>query len=87
MDISSSHKEYRRCCQTSGKKKYTPKSISDPEPGYVTIIGAHGSAFSKELYEPIWEQLYINLKASGVRIRSIWIADTANQGVSGARAQ
>lgn len=28
-------------------KRYTPKSNPDPQPGDVTIIGAHGSGFPK----------------------------------------
>ncbi|KAL2818009.1 hypothetical protein BJX63DRAFT_429341 [Aspergillus granulosus] len=64
-------------------KRYTPKSDLNPQPGDLTIIGAHGTGFPKELYEPIWEELYTRLKDQGIRIRSIWIADTANQGASG----
>ncbi|KAL4919838.1 Alpha/beta hydrolase family-domain-containing protein [Aspergillus aurantiobrunneus] len=60
-------------------KRYTPKSNPSPQPGDLTIIGAHASGFPK----PIWEEIYSNLKRYGVRIRSIWIADTASQGASG----
>lgn len=35
------------------------------------------------MYEPLWEELYQKLKAKGVAIRSIWIADVAHQGQSG----
>ncbi|KAL4977129.1 alpha/beta-hydrolase [Aspergillus desertorum] len=64
-------------------KRYTPRSNPNPQPGDVTIIGAHGSGFPKELYEPIWEEILSRLSAKGIRIRSIWIADTANQSASG----
>ena len=36
----------------------------------------------QELYEPMWDEMYKQLKASGIRIRSIWIADVAHQGQS-----
>ncbi|KAL3461222.1 alpha/beta-hydrolase [Aspergillus heterothallicus] len=64
-------------------KQYTPKSNPIPQPGDVTIIGAHGAAFPKELYEPIWHEIYDGLSQQGIRIRSIWIADTASQSASG----
>lgn len=37
----------------------------------------------QELYEPLWEDLQQLLAERGRRIRSIWIADTSNQGASG----
>jgi hypothetical protein len=92
-------------------KKYAPKSNPNPQPGDLTIIGAHGSGFpkvsslyvsfgpwtanpvhrvprvthikKKELYEPIWEGVLSQLHDKGIRIRSIWIADIANQAASG----
>ncbi|EED13676.1 conserved hypothetical protein [Talaromyces stipitatus ATCC 10500] len=63
-------------------KRYIPKSNPNPRSGDVTIIGAHGSGFPKELYEPIWEEIYSRLDTQGIRIRSIWIADTASQSAS-----
>lgn len=38
---------------------------------------------SKELYEPLWDELHGQLKSKGINIRSIWIADVAHQGESG----
>ncbi|GAM44029.1 hypothetical protein TCE0_060r19321 [Talaromyces pinophilus] len=64
-------------------KRYTPKSNLDPQPGDVTIIGAHGSGFPKEIYEPIWEEIVSRLNARGIRVRSMWIADSASQSASG----
>ncbi|KAI9374498.1 alpha/beta-hydrolase [Aspergillus egyptiacus] len=64
-------------------KQYTPKSNPNPRPGDLTLIGTHGSGFPKELYEPMWEELHTKLSKYGLRIRSIWIADTANQASSG----
>jgi len=37
----------------------------------------------QEMYEPLWEELYSVSKTKGFRIRSIWIADVAQQGASG----
>lgn len=36
----------------------------------------------KELYEPLWIELYGRLKAAGKALRGIWIADSAHQGQS-----
>jgi hypothetical protein len=30
----------------------------------------------------MWDEMYAKLKASGIKIRSIWIADVAHQGQS-----
>ena len=38
---------------------------------------------AQELYEPLWADIYSRMKSAGVSIRSIWIADVANQGASG----
>ncbi|KAL4734074.1 alpha/beta-hydrolase [Aspergillus similis] len=88
--IEASHiREYARATKPSNEvlklvvKQYSPKSNPDPQPGDLTIIGTHGSGYPKELYEPIWEELYYELSSHGIRIRSIWIADTANQNASG----
>ena len=64
-------------------KQYTPKDSSASQPGAVTIIGAHANGFPKELYEPLWEDIYKCLKRRGQAIHSIWIADVAPQGASG----
>ncbi|KAL1306776.1 hypothetical protein AAFC00_005437 [Neodothiora populina] len=64
-------------------KQYTPKDNPHPRKGDLTIIGAHANGFPKELYEPLWDELYAKLKANNIRIRSIWIADAAHQGQSG----
>lgn len=64
-------------------KQYTPKDNRNPQKGDVTIIGSHANGFPKELYEPLWEEVYHEAKSRNVRIRSIWIADTAWQGRSG----
>ncbi|KAJ5360335.1 hypothetical protein N7517_009526 [Penicillium concentricum] len=64
-------------------KRYTPIDNSDPQPGDVTIIGAHGCGLPKELYEPLWEEILGQSKQQGFRIGSIWIADMVNLGASG----
>ncbi|KIV79381.1 hypothetical protein PV11_06944 [Exophiala sideris] len=63
-------------------KQYIPKDNPNPQPGDVTIIGAHANAFPKELYEPLWDDIHARSMKSGFRIRSIWIADVAHQGQS-----
>ena len=37
----------------------------------------------QEVYEPLWEDLYVEAKSRGIRIRSILMADAAWQGQSG----
>ena len=64
-------------------KQYIPTSNPSPKPSDVTIIGAHANGFPKEVYEPMWDDLYQRLQACGRDIRSIWIADIASQGQSG----
>ncbi|KAJ5482669.1 Abhydrolase domain-containing protein mpaH [Penicillium diatomitis] len=64
-------------------KQYIPIDNPNPQPGDVTILGAHANGFPKELYEPLWEEIHARSEASGLRIRSIWMADVAHQGESG----
>ncbi|PGH12355.1 hypothetical protein AJ80_06765 [Polytolypa hystricis UAMH7299] len=64
-------------------KQYVPVDNPNPQPGDITIIGAHANAFPKELYEPLWEEINNRAKAQGFRIRGIWMADVAHQGHSG----
>ncbi|OIW25285.1 alpha/beta-hydrolase [Coniochaeta ligniaria NRRL 30616] len=63
-------------------KQYIPKSNPNPQPGDITVIGAHANGFPKELYEPLWEDLVTSLGKKGIRVRGIWIADVAWQGQS-----
>ncbi|KAI5464623.1 Alpha/beta hydrolase family-domain-containing protein [Mariannaea sp. PMI_226] len=89
--IDAAHvREYHRATSQSQDqilrlhvKQYIPKDNPNPKKGDVTIIGGHANGFPKELYEPLWEELYHEAKARNVNIRSIWIADTAWQGQSG----
>lgn len=62
-------------------KQYIPLDRT-PKEGDVTILAAHASAFPKELYEPLWEDLLKQSEKAGYGIRSIWMADVANQGAS-----
>ncbi|KAH7040661.1 Alpha/beta hydrolase family-domain-containing protein [Microdochium trichocladiopsis] len=64
-------------------KQYTPVDNPEPQPGDVTIIGAHANGFPKELYEALWADLHAAARRHGFRIRGIWIADVTNQGASG----
>ncbi|KAH7411908.1 putative toxin biosynthesis protein [Phaeosphaeria sp. MPI-PUGE-AT-0046c] len=88
--IHASHiREYARATSTSDAplllsvKQYVPFDCTVPEWGDVTFIATHGSGMPKELYEPLFEALYIRSKRLGFKIRSIWIADAVHQGESG----
>ncbi|KAJ5184026.1 Abhydrolase domain-containing protein mpaH [Penicillium capsulatum] len=63
-------------------KQYIPLDNPSPKPGDVTILAAHANGFPKELYEPLWEEIHARSKDTGLRIRSIWMADIAWQGES-----
>lgn len=64
-------------------KQYTPLDQSYTQAGAITIIGTHANGFPKELYEPLWDDLSQALRKQGQTIRGIWIADVAQQGMSG----
>lgn len=65
-------------------KQYTPHDNTKPKHGDITIIAAHANGVGKELYEPLWDELYEYSKRTGsFKIRNIWIADVAFQGASG----
>lgn len=66
-------------------KSYKPKqSLTGPSrlPA-VTIIAGHGNALCKEMYEPLWDDLLVAIRAQGGDIASIWFADNVHQGYSG----
>lgn len=64
--------------------QYTPLDNASPQPGDVTIIAAHANGVPKELYEPLWTELYHASAATrSFRIRGIWMADVSFQGESG----
>ncbi|KAL2808068.1 putative toxin biosynthesis protein [Aspergillus granulosus] len=65
-------------------KQYIP--LDQPSPisdNAVTIIGVPGNGSPKEILEPLWEDLYCQLKKQSVPLRGIWVADVSNQGASG----
>lgn len=65
-------------------KQYQPLDNLAADDGSVTIIGAGGTGFPKEMYEPLWDDILSHSKKSnGFKIRSIWMADMSNQGASG----
>ncbi|KAI0402519.1 prolyl aminopeptidase-like protein [Xylaria palmicola] len=64
-------------------KQYRPVDNPHPQPGDVTVIGAHANGFPKEVYEPLWADLHAASQEHGFRIRGIWVADMAHQGQSG----
>ncbi|EED24284.1 toxin biosynthesis protein, putative [Talaromyces stipitatus ATCC 10500] len=83
-------REYPRATSTSQEgtlylavKQYIPLDNPHPQAGDVTFIAAHANGFSKELYEPLWEDIYAQSQKYGFKIRSIWMADVAHQGQSG----
>jgi hypothetical protein len=83
-------REYARATSTAQDddlvqhvKQYIPRDNRSPQKGDVTLIGAHANGFPKELYEPLWEHFYLELRKQGVRIRQIFMADAAWQGKSG----
>ncbi|KAL8771179.1 MAG: hypothetical protein Q9209_003350 [Squamulea sp. 1 TL-2023] len=63
-------------------KQYTPVNRRKCPDGAITIIAAHANGFPKELYEPFWEELCKSSEKRGLLVRSIWMADVANQGLS-----
>ncbi|EXJ53660.1 uncharacterized protein A1O5_13112 [Cladophialophora psammophila CBS 110553] len=63
-------------------KQYIPHDRKNPMPSDVTFIGAHANGFPKELYEPLFDDLYKKLRSLGRGIRAIWIADLVHQGKS-----
>ncbi|KAI0112432.1 Alpha/beta hydrolase family-domain-containing protein [Nemania sp. FL0031] len=44
-------------------KQYIPKDNPSPQPGDVTILGAHANGFPKELYEALWQDLHAKSKS------------------------
>ena len=65
-------------------KQYTPLNNLKPRVGDITIVAAHSNGYTKELYEPLWDDLLRQSnKTDSFRIRSIWIADVSNSGASG----
>ena len=65
-------------------KQYIPLDNRHPIPGDLTIIACHGSGLAKELYEPLWDEIYkISKSSKAFSIRAIWAVDIAQQGESG----
>lgn len=64
--------------------QYVPLDNPSPQPGDITLIAAHANGIGKELYEPLWDELYrASAQTGSFRIRGIWIADVSFQGESG----
>lgn len=65
-------------------KQYISLDRPSPIPdNAVTIIGSPGNGTPKETYEPLWQDLYVELNRRGIPLRAIWVADMSNQGASG----
>ncbi|KAJ5291897.1 hypothetical protein N7478_001148 [Penicillium angulare] len=83
-DYPNSTKESQETVLQIAIKQYIPLDLPMPIPdNAVTIIGAPGNGTPKELYEPLWEDLYAELKQKQIPVRGIWVADISNQGASG----
>ncbi|KAJ9604895.1 hypothetical protein H2200_010284 [Cladophialophora chaetospira] len=66
-------------------KRYIPRYTDSANDG-ITILACPGLGLNKELYEPLWDELFNYSVENGTfRIRSIWIADFATQGASGVK--
>lgn len=65
-------------------KQYIPKNNINPQRGDITIVGFHANGYNKEIYEPLWDDLLLQLSTTteGIRIRGIWMTDVASQGQS-----
>ncbi|CAG8961238.1 hypothetical protein HYFRA_00013294 [Hymenoscyphus fraxineus] len=61
-------------------KEYIPLNNIEAEEGSITIIAAHANGFPKEISEQLFEEI---IQSCPNKIRGIWIADCANQGLSG----
>ncbi|KAE8412643.1 hypothetical protein BDV36DRAFT_300686 [Aspergillus pseudocaelatus] len=84
-------REYPKATTTSQEdplsiiaKQYVPWDNLDPCPGAISIISAHANGIPKEVYEPLWVEIYQSAKRAGLQLRGIWIADATHQGASGA---
>lgn len=62
--------------------RYTPLEPVDPSALNITIIGAAANGLTKELFEPLWDDLYRHLQRLGIGIHGVWIADQVHQGES-----
>lgn len=61
--------------------RHQPQATTEcPDP--ITIIAAGGLGFVKELYEPLFVEILLRARDSGVIIKSIWMADMFNVGES-----
>lgn len=64
-------------------KQYIPRATKEHAVNAITIIAFGALGMPKELYEPLWDELYRQSTSSGkFSIVSIWIADPANTGIS-----
>ncbi|KAH8705369.1 hypothetical protein BGW36DRAFT_353778 [Talaromyces proteolyticus] len=64
-------------------KQYIPRVIKQDAANAITIIAFGALGMPKELYEPLWEELYRQSTfSSKFSIDSIWIADLVNTGIS-----
>lgn len=57
--------------------RYGSTSLDKPPRAYRLNL------FTKELYEPLWEEILARCKRDKIGVRAIWFADAANKGASG----
>ena len=62
--------------------QYTPVQPVDAHSLNITIIGAPANGLTKELFEPLWDDLHQCLSSKGIGIHGVWIADQVHQGES-----
>lgn len=64
-------------------KQYIPHKKLDTASTSITLIATHANGFSRELYEPLLDDLFGLCNEHNLHIRSIWFADSVHQGASG----
>lgn len=62
--------------------QYKPLKPLNSRANNITIIGTAANGLTKELFEPLWDDLYQQLQCVGIGIHSVWIADQVHQGES-----
>jgi pimeloyl-ACP methyl ester carboxylesterase len=63
-------------------KQYVPYKHDDHQTNQVTIIACGALGFPKEIYEPLWEELWQRSRSRNFSIHSIWTMDPVNIGIS-----
>ena len=64
-------------------KQYKPKSNLHNQRNGITLIVAPANGMPKEIYEPLWDDLFDTCALFHVHINGIWVAEMSHQGDSG----